>query len=196
MPAGFIRSAVLGGIASEVTGGKFRNGAATAVFTWALSQGAEAIKTNSSGSNASGIEILENLPDNPEAVYQEGRELAAAQKELNVDESVQFDNRHAFCPETCNTDTIRYRSSAAEGIEFLKNNSDYRLLLGAHWNGQSYIFPGATVSMTITYPVGTAGYRNYFLGSGPSGFVVTGAEKIGRASCRERMYRERYERRR
>src|SRR5690625_7215054 len=31
-PAGFIRGAVLGGIASEVTGGKFKNGAATAAF--------------------------------------------------------------------------------------------------------------------------------------------------------------------
>src|SRR5690554_5825613 len=42
-PAGFIRSAVLGGIASEVTGGKFKNGAATAAFTWALSQGAQKV---------------------------------------------------------------------------------------------------------------------------------------------------------
>jgi len=43
-PAGFIRSAVLGGIASEVTGGKFKNGAATAAFAWALRAGVEAVR--------------------------------------------------------------------------------------------------------------------------------------------------------
>jgi len=48
-PAGFIRGAVLGGIASEVTGGKLRNGAATAAFTWALSQGANRIANSKSG---------------------------------------------------------------------------------------------------------------------------------------------------
>jgi len=38
---------VLGGIASEVTGGKFKNGAATAAFTWALSQGANQLADQS-----------------------------------------------------------------------------------------------------------------------------------------------------
>src|SRR5690625_3539920 len=43
------RSVVLGGIASEVTGGKLRNGAATAAFTWALSQGANRIANSKAG---------------------------------------------------------------------------------------------------------------------------------------------------
>lgn len=38
---GFTASAVTGGVVSEITGGKFKNGAATAAFTWALSQGAQ-----------------------------------------------------------------------------------------------------------------------------------------------------------
>jgi len=40
-PQGFITASVVGGVSSEITGGKFKNGAATAAFTWALSQGAQ-----------------------------------------------------------------------------------------------------------------------------------------------------------
>lgn len=42
--AGFAAAATAGGVASEITGGKFANGAATAAFMWALKAGVESAK--------------------------------------------------------------------------------------------------------------------------------------------------------
>ena len=70
-PAGFIRGAVLGGIASEVTGGKFKNGAATAAFMWALRAGASRLSPNEDVEGDYGYrnsnemdEAIESLEDN------------------------------------------------------------------------------------------------------------------------------------
>lgn len=47
---GFVTSAVLGGVATEVTGGKFKNGAASAAFMYAVSAGVRSVdKLNSGG---------------------------------------------------------------------------------------------------------------------------------------------------
>ena len=179
---GFVTSAVLGGVATEVTGGKFKNGAASAAFMYAVSAGANAtankIQANKSESNTTSIEKLESLPENPRAVYEEGLKLAKAQRDLGVDGNVKYDDRHAFCPEKCTTGTIKYRNSVGEAIDFLKNNSAYGLLLGAHVDGISTIYPSATVSNSINYPIGTKEYRNYITGYGAQGFEVTGAKSV------------------
>ncbi|MCW8126230.1 hypothetical protein [Microbulbifer halophilus] len=160
-------------------------------MAYALSSiGSEEVDPNTSGSNEAGIETLKKLPENPEAIYQEGRKLAETQSDLNVNETVKFDDRHAFCPKVCNTKTIRYRPTAKEGIEFLQNNSNYRLLLGGSVEGWSYVYPGATVHNYIDYPFGTSGYRNHVIGVGPGGFTVTGSESVLSVIAHETGHRD------
>ena len=168
---GAIQQAVqmmLGGTDSGETGGKHANGAATRSHSQVRN-------------NEAGIETLGNLPKNPRVIYEKGRKLAAAQDELSVDGRVTYNESHAFCPKTCNTGTIRYRSSIQEGIKFLKENPHYGLLLGSYEQGaigRISIYPAATVSRTIRYPFGTPEYRNYSVYGGPEGIRVTGAESV------------------
>ena len=168
---------VVGGTISEITGGKFANGAAYGAFASIVAEAApRRISTDSSISDEAGIDTLRNLPADSEAIYSKGKKLAK-QQGLNVD-AVRFEERHGFCPESCTTDTIRYRASAEEGISFLQNNSEYKLLLGSHLRGRSTKYPGAAVSITLQIPFGVRGYRNVVMGIWPSTFRVYGAKSV------------------
>ena len=129
--------------------------------------------------NDTAIKLLENLPKNPEAVFEEGLALAKKQKELNVKASIKFDERHGFCPEVCDASAIRFRSSTKEGIKFLKENPEYELLLGTHTKGAGIaIYPAATVENHIEPFFPSKEYRRHFIYGEDSSLTVTGAESV------------------
>ncbi|WP_193195176.1 hypothetical protein, partial [Microbulbifer taiwanensis] len=194
---GLVTRMLVSGAISDATGGKFISGAATAAFAWAmqnlnLEPSGTKIQPNSTAENEAAIEKLESLPEDPKSVYAQGRKLAEAQNNLNVNETVKYDPRHAFCPRstTCTTGNVVYRPNVREAIDFLKNNSGYVLLLGANVDGWSYIYPSATVSNNVYYPIGTKGYRLNAIGRGPDGFIVTGPESVLSVIAHETGHRE------
>src|SRR5690625_1896267 len=66
-PQGFIVASVVGGVSSEITGGKFKNGAATAAFSWVLARGINKLATHANDS----IEYFNRDSDPVEFTYEE-----------------------------------------------------------------------------------------------------------------------------
>src|SRR5690606_10337109 len=89
---------IVGGTASKLSGGKFRNGAATAAFSWALSQAANTYRNGGTVQDVhstNGDASAENV-----AAFQEKLDALAADRTLNPYKT--FDSADAAAAEVLN----------------------------------------------------------------------------------------------
>ncbi len=142
------------------------------------SRAGSVINRNETTSVEESVNTLNSLPENSEEVFKEGQSLAEKQTWLEANGLLSFDPRHAFCPETCTINTIQYRSSKMEAIEFLNNNPDYGLLLGTEFAGSITVYPAATVSRNFSYPAGSRELYKAFALRRPKYTELTGAESV------------------
>jgi hypothetical protein len=137
-------------------------GAAFAMMVQSVRAGIGATQIEGSG-NESSIKKLENLPEDPEKVFNKGLSEARKQAGLtlnNVDINFVKD-RHLLikCLDSdCSSYTARTELSVDAAIAFLKDNSDWGIVDGTYSNGRVKIYPSATAPTHFNFPKGSIPY--------------------------------------
>jgi RHS repeat-associated protein len=195
---GFVTSAVLGGVATEVTGGKFKNGAASAAFMYAVSAGvgsARQVEENESVNQ--GMDKIENIPSDPQAVYDEAYAAARQDKALAIDESkiefhadkVQVVRAECGRAGVCTPSDVKVMA-VKEAQRFLEGNRGWYASDGAFDGSTISIYVTATSPSTLNYPKNTPQYLKYAQGLGSGYTKLSGVENVIQTLSHETGHRD------
>ena len=153
-----IASAVLGGTASQLTGGKFVNGAATGAFYSVITQVWTDVRYGNTNSGHAS-EIIKNIPENAEEIFEKGLALA---KEMGFDTSrVFYVEEYVFSLGDCDVScVVKRRVSRQEAAEFAHNNPDYDIWRGSYDLSYIRIYPAATARSIFEVSAGHSAAKN------------------------------------
>jgi hypothetical protein len=176
----FIRSTVLGGVASRITGGKFANGAQSAAFMFAVSAGMNKIGVGGTTYDIEGDpNVIDEIPDDPEKTYQEGLALAKDNPYVDGADRAKYVDKIKIgkCVSVDKCTQKRSFTSNAEAKKFMQDNKGWAQILGENSGSNTWIYRGATASGTKYFSDEVSSAKR-ISGVGCGCTKVTGAERV------------------